>query len=158
MDKIDTFTNQLAFFKSSKKKKDEKIKPGSGKFSKTVESIFKNQTAGDEETSVPDNLEAMLDDICTIGEQLKRNPTFDNIKSYKKSIKNFMQYVIANMVNTEEHLSGANIRKRKRFTLINIIDEKLESLMIEILKNQSQQLNILSKIDEINGLLVDLTR
>ena len=160
MDKIESYTTQPGFFKSSKKKKEERIKPGSGKFSRSVEAVLKKQTSNDEfyGDESGHTLEEMLDTICTIGEKLKRAPTYENIKSYKKAVKDFLKYVIANMLNVEEHVSGINILKRKRFTMINIIDEKLESLTMEILKNQNQQINILSRVDEINGLLVDLTR
>ena len=51
--------------------------------------------------------------------------------------------------------SGANIAKRKRFTLVKVIDEKLEALA-SVLAAQKEQLAILAQIDEINGLLVDL--
>ena len=46
--------------------------------------------------------------------------------------------------------------KKKRFTLVKVIDEKLESLVAEILRGQSEQLKILERIEEINGLIVDI--
>jgi uncharacterized protein YaaR (DUF327 family) len=46
--------------------------------------------------------------------------------------------------------------KRKKFTQVEIIDQKLEQLAAGILSNQKDQLGLLGKIEEINGLLVDL--
>jgi len=59
-------------------------------------------------------------------------------------------------MTAEETTSGANIMKRKRFTLVKVIDEKLEALAASVLAAQKEQIAILAQIDEINGLLVNL--
>ena len=67
-----------------------------------------------------------------------------------------MKYVVQNSVRVEETTSGANILKRKRFTLVRVIDEKLDALAATVLAGQKEQISILAQIDQINGLLVDL--
>ena len=71
-------------------------------------------------------------------------------------VKRFMKIIVKKSLVTEEHSSGVNILKRKRFTLVQIIDTKLERLAAGVLTEQKEQLEILRKVDEINGLLVDL--
>jgi uncharacterized protein YaaR (DUF327 family) len=39
---------------------------------------------------------------------------------------------------------------------VKIIDNKLESLVQAVLQNQGKQLDVLERINEIRGLLVDL--
>ena len=39
---------------------------------------------------------------------------------------------------------------------IQVINEKLETLTNDIIYNHSKNLNILAKIEELNGLIVDL--
>ena len=56
----------------------------------------------------------------------------------------------------EKKKSGLNIDRRKVFYLINTIDEKLESLVLAILRGQREQLNVLERVDQINGLIVDV--
>jgi hypothetical protein len=58
----------------------------------------------------------------------------------------------------EENVSGRNVLNRKKFALIKVIDEKLERLALGILQTQKDQFDILARVDEINGLLVDLLR
>ena len=41
--------------------------------------------------------------------------------------------------------------------MIRVIDGKLESLAAHVLKGQAEQLDVLRRINEINGLLVDLS-
>jgi uncharacterized protein YaaR (DUF327 family) len=47
-------------------------------------------------------------------------------------------------------------KKRKVYHLIQVVDQKLETLASGILSGQLRQLEILARLDEITGLLVDL--
>ena len=71
-------------------------------------------------------------------------------------MKAFIEYAVAHSIAVEETTSGTNILKRKRFTLVKVIDEKLEALAASVLAAQKEQIAILAQIDEINGLLVNL--
>ncbi len=101
-------------------------------------------------------LEGLLDQVHEIGEKVKENPTIANIQEYKKAVRGFLAYVVKHALALEQRESGANILKRKRFTLISIIDQRLERFAAEILAGQREQLEVLRRIDEINGLLIDL--
>ncbi len=103
-----------------------------------------------------EQLEALLDDIHQIGEQLKENPNRERVVRYKDAVRAFLRKVVREGIAVEENSSGFNILKRKRFTLIRIVDEKLERLAAGVLRNQKDQLEILRRIDEIQGLLVDV--
>ncbi len=101
-------------------------------------------------------LEGLLDQVHAIGEKIKENPTLALIQDYKKAVRGFLSYVVKHALALERTESGANVLKRKRFTLISIIDQRLERFAAEILAGQREQLEILRRIDEINGLLIDL--
>lgn len=101
-------------------------------------------------------VEALLDEVHSCGDALKDRQMPDTILDYKNAIKTFIQYVVNQSYEVYENTSGGNILKRKKFTQIQIIDQKLEQMAAEILGNQKKQMNILAKIEEINGLLVDL--
>jgi len=101
-------------------------------------------------------LEGLLDQVHEIGEKVKENPTIAHIQEYKKAVRGFLAYVVKHALALEQRESGASILKRKRFTLITIIDQRLERFAAEILAGQKEQLEVLRKIDEINGLLIDL--
>ncbi len=103
-------------------------------------------------------LRGLLDDVHAAGEELKSKTVPDTIIGYKKAVRRFLRYVVENSFDVEERVSGINIMKRKKFTLIQVIDQKLERLAAGILEGQRGQLNLLAKLDEIAGLLVDLTR
>ena len=102
------------------------------------------------------DLPELLDDVYEKGEKLKGRPVLENIREYRVAVMEFMDHVVSHMMSLEEKVSGSAIRKRKKFTLLRVIDEKLETLAADVLRDQSQQLRILQQVEEINGLLVDL--
>jgi uncharacterized protein YaaR (DUF327 family) len=160
MDKIDSVGESFSY-KSLQKKKRKKETPKTGRFSSLVRSISSKNDAGDslevgeEQTS---QLEELMEDINELGDVLEKNPTLDNIKRYRERVKYFMKYLVAHVLDVEQKISGANILKRKKYTLITIIDQKLEDLSRDFLLRQKSNLDLLGRINEINGLLVDLLR
>ncbi len=159
MDRIDPLDSGSYVFKRSKgKKAKKKISLGKHRFFSLLETIkvkgFFLENVQEQVSS--DNLEELLDEVHGSGDRLKEAQTLENIKKYRGAVKAFLNFVVNNMLLIEEKTSGNNILKRKRFTQIRVIDKELESLVRDILQNQYEQLEILRKIDEINGMLVDL--
>jgi len=107
---------------------------------------------------IEENLESLVDDVHTYGERLKERPTYENIRSYKEAVRDFLSYVITNTleVETKEGSRFNPLKKQRKYTLVKIIDEKLEHLASGIMQNQGAQLDILRRVEEINGLVVDL--
>jgi uncharacterized protein YaaR (DUF327 family) len=148
------------------KRDDKKIKE-KGKtpaFSKILEGAESEEAAEAEAAGLrhlpasEEALRALLDGIHQAGEALSAKPVMDTIKSYKEAVRAFLHYVVENGYTAEERVSGFNILKRKKFTLIQVVDRKLEQLAAGILSGQRSQLEILARVEEINGLLIDLTR
>jgi len=98
----------------------------------------------------------LLDGVHTAGDALRRDQNTENVKAYKKSVRDFVHYVVERAYTLEERTSGRNILKRKKFTSVAVIDEKLERLAAEVMSAQRDRLDILRRMDEIHGLLVDL--
>jgi len=106
------------------------------------------------------NLEELLDDIHESGDFLKDSPTLQNVKIYKRAVSKFLRFIVKNSLETEIS-AGSNfnpLKKQKKYTIIRIVDEKLERLAAGVLQNQSDKLFILEKIEEINGLIVNLLK
>ncbi|MDR2071866.1 MAG: DUF327 family protein [Spirochaetaceae bacterium] len=98
----------------------------------------------------------LLDQVHIAGDALSKRPFPPEIKAYKEAVRDFVHYVVENSFDTEEQMSGINIRRRKKFTMVQVIDKKLEEMAVAILQGQADKLGILARIEEINGLLVDL--
>jgi uncharacterized protein len=101
-------------------------------------------------------LEELLDEVHEAGDALKENPTVDLVQAYKKSVRDFVHFVVERSFAVEQKTSGRNILKRNVYFRVSVIDDALEKLAAEILRNQRDNLEILRRVDEINGMLVDL--
>lgn len=99
----------------------------------------------------------LLDEIHQAGERLLEEPTPQQAKAYRELIRRFMRGVVPGAYDVQEHQSGGNILKRKRFTLVRQIDQKVERLVAGILQTQGRQFDILGRLEEIHGMLIDLT-
>ena len=165
MERIDSLGSGNRYRKSNKdKSKVNKGKSSPGIFRSYVESetLTANAVTGIDAFDEDSDLEDLLDDVHQQGDKLLKDPTFTSIESYKQSVKNFIHYVLKQAMKVES-VEGAKFNrfkpsnKQKRYTLISVIDDKLDKLAAGILMNQGKQLNVLAKVEEINGLLVDLT-
>jgi uncharacterized protein YaaR (DUF327 family) len=130
---------------------------------KPLFAAFLEKSEQERETEAPrelspsdDALKELLDGVHGAGDALKNRPFFEEIKQYRKAVRDFLHYVVENGYTVEEQVSGANLLKRKKFTLVQVVDRKLEQLAAGILAGQSAQMDILARVEEINGLLVDL--
>lgn len=103
-----------------------------------------------------EQLEKVVDQVHGLGEELARHPSNQNIQNYKKQLKLLVQTFVDRGLVLEKHISNRNILQQKSYQIIKVIDEKLEKLVVGILQSQFSQIEILSKVEEIQGLLVNL--
>jgi uncharacterized protein len=101
-------------------------------------------------------LEELLDGVHQAGDKLKENPNVELVQAYKKAVRDFIHYVVDRSYAVEQKTSGRSILKRNVYFRVSVIDKSLEKLAAEILRNQRDNLEILRRVDEINGMLVDL--
>jgi uncharacterized protein YaaR (DUF327 family) len=163
--------------KAEAKKTRKKAGPGENgtvKFSEVLE-----QSAADSPEAlrsfkdIPPSEEAvqeLLDSVRGAGDDLRQHPGPEEILVYKKAVRNFLHYVVENGYAVEEQEGIPNAQKpgykgslwdpaAKRatsFHIVQVVDQKLDRLAAEILTGQISQLELLAKLEEITGLLVDL--
>jgi hypothetical protein len=160
MDKVDSLDAPYFSRRSEEKKTRKKAPAGRRGFSARLREA---QWGGELSEELPDgqrrgrqSLEKLLDEVHESGSELLAAQSLQNIKRYRSSVKTFLDHVLKRMMSLEQASSAANVLKRKRFTQIRVVDGKLERLVAELLASQRRQLDILGRVHEINGLLVDL--
>lgn len=102
-------------------------------------------------------LETLLDQVHAAGQELARNPSPENVVLYKKAVGKFIRQVVDGSVELSE--TEGRMRKdmkKPKYALLHVVDEKLEKLGAYVLQTQKDKLEILRKVDELHGLLVDL--
>jgi len=177
MDKVDFSTTSLFNPSLNPGLKPELTKKSKGKgdtrlgrkflFSEMLENSAPAGDLGPLMELVPSEeaLTELMDAVHSAGSDLKERPFPEEILRYKKAIRNFIHYVVENGYEMQE-TQGIKIKtvsrgesewKARVYHQVQVVDQKLEELAAAILSGQTSQLERVSKIDEITGLLVDLT-
>ena len=112
----------------------------------------------------------LMDEVRSTGDILKSRPLPEEIMRYKQAVRSFINYVVKNnySIDHEEGIPNfmkpgfkgrrgtPNAMEGHGYTRIQVIDRKLEDLAAMLLSSQIRQLELISRLEEIRGLLVDL--
>ncbi len=125
------------------------VQQGDGSFQFTLLSCI-------EETALAERLSVLLDDIEKEGKKISKHMDVRDMKYYRSLIQQFMNEI----VSRSHKFSRENFLDRRGrhrvYGIIKLVDENLDLLAAELLKEEKDHLLILSKIDEIRGLLLDI--
>ena len=109
-----------------------------------------------EEQDLQTALTGMMEEITRQGDKLAKRRDIKDMKRYRALIKDFMNEI----VNRSHAFSRENFLDRKGrhrvYGIIRLIDQNLDELAQELVKDEKDNLAILSKIGEIRGLLLDI--
>ncbi|MDR0589088.1 MAG: DUF327 family protein [Spirochaetaceae bacterium] len=145
---------------------------GASRFFTLLEEAAEPMEAPQEYVPSDEAIQELLDAVHSSGDDLKKKPFPEEIKRYKRAVRNFLHYVVENSYGVEKQIGIPNSLKpgftgprgspraleRKSYMMIQVVDQKLERLAAGILAGQVTQLEILAKVDEITGILVNLLR
>ncbi len=109
-----------------------------------------------EENELQTKLKGLLEEITQQGENIKKKRDIKEMKRYREMIKEFM-----NEITTRSHkFSRENFLDRRGrhrvYGMIRQVNKNLDDLAQALLAEEQDQITILSKIDEIRGLLLDI--
>ena len=109
-----------------------------------------------EEAGLQERLSAMMEEITMQGKKLGKHMDVRDMKHYRRLIKDFMNEI----VNRSHKFSRENFLDRRGrhrvYGMIKRVDAVLDELAGELIKEEKDSLAILSKVDEIRELLLDI--
>ncbi|MDE7016552.1 MAG: YaaR family protein [Lachnospiraceae bacterium] len=109
-----------------------------------------------EEQDLQNALTQMMEEITRQGEKLAKHRDIKDMRRYRALVKDFLNEI----VNRSHAFSRENFLDRKGrhrvYGIIRLVDQNLDELAQELVKDEQDNLAILSKIGEIRGLLLDI--
>jgi uncharacterized protein YaaR (DUF327 family) len=178
MAKVESTDTSLYMNPSAYSQVREEKKPKSIRREKSFTSIFddlRGKTADElgHLHNLPvseDTVNSLMDEVRSTGDILKDRPLPDEIMRYKQAVRNFINYIVQNSYTLEHEKGLPNFlkpgfrgqrgtpeaMKEKEYTKIQVIDKKLEDLAAMLISSQMRQMELVSRLEEIRGLLVDL--
>ncbi len=122
-----------------------------------VEGDFKFILASNvSEAELSQRLTELLTQIEDQGKKISKKTDIRDMRRYRALIKDFLNEV----VNRSHEFSRENFLDRRGrhrvYGIIRQVDDVLDSLAQELVKEEKDNIAILNKIDEIRGLLLDI--
>ena len=108
------------------------------------------------ESELQEKLNGLLQEITAQGDKISKKKDIRDMKHYRRLIKDFLNEVVTHSHSfTRENFLDRRGRHRV-YGIIRLIDENLDQLAQELMKEEKDNITILDKIGEIRGLLLDI--
>ncbi len=109
-----------------------------------------------EDSNLAERLNLMMQDIIQQGERISKRNDIKDMQRYRILIKDFMNEVVSRShVFSRENFLDRKGRHRV-YGIIRQVDKELDELAQELVKDETNHLDILAKIGQIQGLLLDI--
>ena len=109
-----------------------------------------------EEADLQAKVGALLNEISEQGKKISKHTDVRDMKRYRELIKSFLNEVVyrSHKFSRENFLDRRG--RHRVYGIVRLIDENLDELAEELLKEEKDNIMILSKVGEIRGLLLDI--
>jgi uncharacterized protein YaaR (DUF327 family) len=128
-------------------KKVKKVDPAFG---------FDEILALTEEDNERQQLDEMLDDLRKKGRELAEKREIEVLVAYKEMVKSFIEEAVNFGLKVVERRGHGRAGRSKVMRMVSMIDEKMIALTEDMLVQEKSSIKLLSKIGEIEGLLLNI--
>lgn len=110
-----------------------------------------------EEKDLQEKLNSMMEQITVQGDKISKHMDIKDMKKYRELVKGFLNEV----VSRSHEFSRENFLDRRGrhrvYGIVRLVDKNLDDIAGELVKDEKDHLAIISKIDDIRGLLLDIS-
>lgn len=108
------------------------------------------------EKELQERVAELMGSITEQGKKLGKKTDIRDMKRYRELIKTFLNEVVyrSHKFSRENYLDRRG--RHRVYGIVRLIDENLDKLAEELLKEEKDNIAILNRIDEIRGLLLDI--
>ncbi|MGE5582951.1 MAG: YaaR family protein [Bacillota bacterium] len=100
--------------------------------------------------------ESILKEIDALSEELKKGATPKGVKKYRSLITAFVKEAMSQSYELQDELHWDREGNRKNLLLVKKINQSVEELMDKVINQEKKQIDLVAKLDEIRGMLIDL--
>ncbi|GAA3411804.1 YaaR family protein [Paenibacillus hodogayensis] len=103
-----------------------------------------------------EQLNRMLQQVQLQGERLSKSMTVRELRAYKMLVKQFLENTVRKGVGIKDTTGWDRRGRGKRYKLLDEIDRHLIELADGLLETEEGKIELLGKVGEIRGLLINL--
>ena len=110
-----------------------------------------------EEKDLQEKLGNMMQEITEQGEKIAKHMDIKDMRKYRELVKGFLNEVVnrSHKFSRENFLDGRG--RHRVYGIVKLVDKNLDELAGELVKEEKNHLEIVGRIDDIRGLLLDIT-
>ena len=109
-----------------------------------------------EEGALQETLTRMIEEITDQGNKISNHMDIRDVRVYRTMISEFLGEIVA---NSHKFSRDNFLDKRGRhrvYGIVRLVNQKIDELARELIKSERNHLEILEKVGEIQGLLLDI--
>lgn len=144
---MDLKVNQL--LQTQQVEQTKQVQESDGSFKFTLASHI-------EESELQTRLNTLMEEITMQGEKLGKRRDVKDMKHYRGLIKDFMNEIVSRSHNFSRENFLDRRGRHRVYGIIRLVDQNLDELAQELMKDEQDHIAILDKIGEIQGLLLDI--
>lgn len=103
-----------------------------------------------------EQLTRLMGDISAAGERVAKSRNLRELTRFKMLIKRFLQEAVEYGLDMKQSHTWNRFGEGRRLKIVETIDERLVELAQDILNEEKETIDLLDKIGEIKGLLINL--
>lgn len=117
---------------------------------------FEQELADFDRELVREKFDRLMEIVDEQGKKLKQTLDKKDLYEYKRRVRDLLGLIQKEFARTKQSFSWDNSGNVRTYKIIEKVDKNLDLLHNFFLEEQKDVLQIVSKIDEIRGLLLDL--
>lgn len=103
-----------------------------------------------------EQLTRLMGDISAAGDRVARNRNLRELARFKMLVKRFLQEAVDHGLEMKQSHTWNRFGEGRRLKIVETIDEHLVELAKELLEEEKETIDLLDRIGEIKGLLINL--
>ncbi|MCH7323900.1 MULTISPECIES: YaaR family protein [Solibacillus] len=103
-----------------------------------------------------EQLTRLIGDISAAGDRVARSRNLRELARFKMLVKRFLQEAVDYGLEMKQSHTWNRFGEGRRLKIVETIDEHLVELAEDILNEEKESIELLAKIGEIKGLLINL--
>lgn len=123
---------------------------------KAVKDTFKVKLSAIEQENIRAELNAIYEKIESQSSKLSEKLFIDDLILYKKLVKEFLNISVNNSHVFFKENSLDRRGRHRVYSLVKKVDVELDELTKDFIDIETKRINILKRLDNINGMLMDI--
>lgn len=103
-----------------------------------------------------ERFQTMAQEIEAQGKKLAESQTVEDLKKYKKLVKQFLDDAVKNGLQLEEQRGFSRGGRTRIYKIVKEVDKKLIDLTNAVLQKEQKGLDLLGLVGEIQGLIINI--